>query len=165
MLMVRNKRISMFFLVTGLLALLTTAAYATSSAHSAPPSLVGTWKTTVPQSEGNPRPTFESLLTFFADGNMVEVNSMNPALSVPAHGVWIGSGSTYLLTFETFTFDEQGKHTGKIRAHLSIKMDGPDHFTATSTADAIDLQGKVTKNVINGTSESTRMEVELPELQ
>ncbi len=125
-------------------------------------SLVETWKTVVPQSEGNPRPTFEAILTFFADGNMIETNTSNPALNTPAHGVWIGSGNSYLLTFEAFTFDDQGKHTGKIRAHLSIKMDGAVHFTSTYTADAIDLAGNVTKKVVYGTGESTRMEVELP---
>ncbi|MCE7986035.1 MAG: hypothetical protein DYG89_33070 [Caldilinea sp. CFX5] len=159
----RNQRIAVLILVVGLLAILTTTAYATSSYHPAAPSIVGTWKTVIPQSEGNPRPTFESFLTFFADGNMIEANSSNPALAAPAHGVWIGSGNTYLLTFEAFSFDEQGKHTGKIQAHLAIKMDGPDHFTATYTADVIDLAGKVTKKVVYGTSESTRMEVVLPE--
>jgi hypothetical protein len=41
-------------------------------------------------------------------------------------------------------------------------MEGSDHFTATYTADAIDLDGKVTKKVVYGTAESTRLEVELP---
>jgi hypothetical protein len=158
----RNKRIFTFLIVIALLVVLTTTVYATSSTHPATPTLVGTWKTTVPQSEGNPRPTVEALLTFFADGNMVEVNSMNPAVSVPAHGVWIGAGNTYLVTFETFTFDEQGQSTGRIQAHLSIKMDGPDHFTATYTADTIDLEGQVTENIVYGPAEGTRMEMELP---
>jgi hypothetical protein len=157
-----NKRIVTIFLVLGLLAVLTTTAYATGSYHPATPSIVGTWKTVIPQAEGNPRPAFESFLTFFADGNMIEANSTNPAQAAPAHGVWIGSGSTYLLTFESFNFDEHGKHTGKIQAHVAIKMDSPDHYTSTYTADVIDLAGKVTKNVVHGTSESTRMEVELP---
>ncbi len=156
------KRIFTTLMVISLLTVLTTTVYATSSAHPATPTLVGTWKNTVPESEGNPRPTFEALLTFFADGNMVEVNSMNPTASVPAHGVWIGAGNTYLLTFETFTFDEQGQSNGRIRAHLSIKMDDANHFTATYTADAIDLEGQVTENVVFGLSEATRMEVELP---
>jgi hypothetical protein len=158
----RNKRIFTSLMVIGLLALLTTTIYATSKAQSATPALVGTWNTTIPQSEGNPRPTFYSFLTFTADGNMVEANSSNPALAAPAHGVWIGAGNTYLVMFEAFTYDDEGTHTGKIRAHLSIKMDSPDHFTATYTADAIDLTDKVTKKVVYGTSESTRMEVELP---
>jgi len=160
--MLHNKRIFTILMVIGLLAVLTTSAYATSSYHPAAPTLMGTWKTIVPQTEGNPRPTFEAMLTFFADGNMIEANSSNPAQAAPAHGVWMGSGSSYLLTFEAFNFDEQGKHTGKIQAHLSIKMDGPDHFNATYTADAIDLDGKVAKKVVYGTAEGTRMEVELP---
>jgi hypothetical protein len=158
----RNKRIFTILILIGLLVALTMTAYATSNAHPATPTLVGTWKTIVPQSAGNPRPTFEAMLTFFADGNMIEANSSNPAQAAPAHGVWIGTGNTYLLTFEAFNFDEQGKHIGKIQAHLSIKMDGPDHFTATYTADAIDQAGKVTKKVVYGTADSTRMEVELP---
>ena len=158
----RNKRILAFVLVVGLLIALTSTVFAASSSQQATPSIVGTWRTTIPQSEGNPRPTFYSMLTFFADGNMVEANSSNPAVTVPAHGVWIGSGNTYLMTFEAYSFDKEGTHTGKIQAHLSIKMDGPDHFTSTYTADVIDLAGKVTKNVVHGTSDSTRMEVELP---
>ena len=157
-----NKRIFTILIVIGLLAVLTTTAYATTNAHPAAPSIVGTWKTTVPQSEGNPRPTFEALLTFFADGNFVETNSMNPALGGPAHGIWIGANNTYLVTFETFTFDDQGTSTGKIKAHLSIKMTDANHFTTTYTADAIDPAGKVTKKVVYGPAESTRLEVELP---
>src|SRR5215213_6108078 len=105
----RNKRIFTLCLVIGLLVVLTMTAYATSSAHPATPALVGTWNTTIPQSEHNPRPTFEAFLTFFADGNMVEANTGDPAFTVPAHGVWIGSGNTYLVTFEAFNFDDQGK--------------------------------------------------------
>jgi hypothetical protein len=41
-------------------------------------------------------------------------------------------------------------------------MDGPDHFTATYTADTIDLEGQVTENIVYGPAEGTRMEMELP---
>ena len=157
-----NKRLFTILMVIGLLAVLTTTAYATNSYHPATPAIVGTWKTVVPHSEGNPQPTFESFLTFMADGNMIEANSTNPAQAASAHGAWIGSGSTYLVTFEAFSFDEQGKHIGKAQIHLSIKMDTPDHFNAAFTLDVIDLDGKVTKKAAYGTAESTRMEVELP---
>lgn len=130
--------------------------------HNAIPAIVGTWHTTVPQAEGNPRPTFEALLTFLADGNMVEVNSMNPAMTAQARGVWTGAGDSYRLMFEAFSFNEQGQHTGKIRAYLAITMKDADHFTATYTADLIDLAGKVAKNVVYGASDSTRMKVEWP---
>jgi len=87
---------------------------------------------------------------------------IGPPKKGPAHGIWIRSGNNYVLTFESFTFDDKGINTGKIRAHLTIKMDGPDHFTATHTTDLIDLAGKVTKKVLYGASDGTRMKVEMP---
>lgn len=158
----RNKRSFTTLIVIGLLAVLTTTIYAVTSAQSATPGIVGAWEVTIPQSEGNPRETFYALQNFFADGNFVGTDSQNPALFAPVHGIWIGSNSTYLLTFETFTFDEQGKHNGKVRSHHSIKMDGPDHFIDQYVADRIDLAGKVTKKVRYGSAEGTRLEVELP---
>ena len=158
----RNKRIFITLIVIALLAILTTTAYAATSAHPAVPSIVGTWETIIPQSEGNPRPTFESLLTFFADGNMVEVNSSNPAVGAAAHGVWMGSGNNYYYTFHVFTFDEQGKSNGRRIIHGSLHMDGPDHFTGHASGDVVDVKGKVTKNVFSVDTEATRMEVELP---
>ena len=157
-----NKRIFSTLIVIVLLAVLTTTIYAETSAQSATPSIVGAWEVTIPKSEGNPRETFYALQNFFADGNFVGTDSQNPALFAPVHGIWIGSSSTYLLTFETFTFDEQGKHNGKVKSLHSIKMDGPDHFTDQFVADRIDLAGKVTKKVRYGSAEGTRLEVELP---
>ena len=158
----KTKRIFSLLTTGGLLAVLAITTNMVASAQAATPSLVGTWNTTTPQSEGNPRPTFQSMLTFFADGNMVETNTSNPATNTPAHGIWSRSGKDYQLTFESFTFDDQGKHTGKVRAYLTIKMDSPNHFTGTYTADLIDLTGKVTKNVVYGSSDSTRLLAEQP---
>jgi hypothetical protein len=156
----QNKRMITRFIVIGLLAILTATIY--SVAQSTYPSIVGTWETTVPPSAGSSE-TGYAMLTFFADGNMVEVNAFaNPATSAPGRGVWIGSNNKYLLTFVIFTFDDKGKHTGKVKTYNSIKMDRPDHFTCTFTADAFDLAGKVTKNVASGTCQSTRLEMELP---
>lgn len=118
-------------------------------------TLVGTWRITVPQSEGN-ADTFEALHTFFADGNWSEVNSLKEV----NHGVWIGEGSTYLLTFEGYTFAGQGKHNGKFQVRASIEMDGADHLTANWVQDLIDLQGKVTERALFGTFAGTRMAVE-----
>ena len=156
----QNKRIFTVFTVIGLLAVLTTTAYATSSAQSASPNLVGTWKMTIPKTASGPELT-EALQTFFADGNFIETNNNSKAGSL-AHGVWIGTGNTYLNTFQVFTFDEQGKYNGKRTIHSSIKMDGADHYTAQFVTDSIDLTGKVTKNVFSGTLQATRTEPELP---
>ncbi len=157
-----NKRILTFLTGISLLAVLTTTAYTATSTHAATPTLVGTWNVTIPKSEGNPQPG-QSILTFFADGNMVEMNAFaNPATSKPGHGVWIASGNTYLMSFDLFTFDDKGKNTGRVRTYLSIKMNGPDRWNATYTGDLIDLAGKVTKKVAYGTAEGTRMKVEQP---
>jgi hypothetical protein len=83
-------------------------------------------------------------------------------VTTPAHGVWVGSDDTYRLIFETFTFDAQGTNTGRVKAHLMIKMDGANHFNATYTADLIDLAGKVTKKVLYGPAEGTRLQLERP---
>jgi hypothetical protein len=154
----RNTRIFTPITVIGLLLALT-AAY---SAAQSTPSIVGTWETIVTPTEGNQGPPFQSMLTFFADGNVVEVNAGNPAVTAPGRGVWTGSGNTYLMTFNLFSFDEKGKHTGKIKSYLSINMAGSNRFTCTFTADAIDLTGKVTKKVASGTCQSTRLEVGQP---
>jgi len=140
-----------------LLVALTTTVYATTSHQPATPTIVGTWQITIPQSGGNPE-AIESLHTFFADGNWVEFNSFGET----AHGVWIGSGNTYLLTFANFAFDEQGKHSGGQKVHCSIRMDGGDHLTAQWVVDTIDGAGKITKKAYYGTFEGTCMEVELP---
>jgi hypothetical protein len=154
----RNARMIVSIIVIGLLVALTT----TYSAAQSTPSIVGTWETTVAPAGGTPSTPFQSMLTFFADGNVVEVNAGNPAVTAPGRGVWTGSGNSYLMTFNLFSFDEKGKNTGKIKSYLSISMDGPNRFTCTFTADAIDLTGKVTKKVASGTCESTRLEIGQP---
>ena len=156
-----NKRILTFLTGISLLAVLTTIAYTATGARAAAPTLAGTWNVTVPKSAGNPE-TFHAQLTIFADGNMIETNAGNPTSAKPGQGVWTGSGNTYQLIFAELTFDEKGKNNGKFINHLSIKMDGPDRWNTTFSADVIDLAGKVTKKVAYGTAEGTRMKVEMP---
>jgi len=158
----RNRRIKTTLIGLGLLAVLSTTLYGAASAHHAKPSIVGTWEVTIPTSAGNPRPTFYALLTFFADGNFIEGNSSNPAVTTPAHGVWVGSGGSYRLTFETFTFDAQGVYTGRVKAYITITMDSADHINISYTADLIDPAGNVTKNVLYGPADGTRLKVERP---
>jgi hypothetical protein len=67
----RNKRSFTILIVIGLLAVLTTTAYAATSAHPATPSIVGTWKMSIAPSESSPE-GLEVLQTFFADGNYME---------------------------------------------------------------------------------------------
>ena len=158
-----NKRILTFLTGISLLAVLTTIAYTATGARAAAPTLAGTWNVTTKSAGDSNAPPGQSILTFFADGNMIEMNAFAPpATSKPGHGVWIASGNTYLMSFDLFTFDDKGQNTGKVRSYLAIKMAGPDRWSATFTGDAIDLAGKVTKKVATGTAEGTRMKVERP---
>ena len=67
--------------------------------------MVGTWKMTIPKTATSPE-TNETMQTFFADGNYLETNN-NSAAGSTGQGVWIGSGNTYLNTFQVFTTDKQ----------------------------------------------------------
>lgn len=155
----RNKQIFITLIVLGLLAVLTTTIYATTSAHSATPNIVGTWKMSIAPSKTSPE-GLEVLQTFFADGNYME--TINISASTTSHGVWMGSGNTYLYTFHVFSFDEKGNYAGRRIIHGTIRMDGPDHLTGMGTADIIAPDGKVTKNAFSAPWEATRMEVVLP---
>lgn len=156
----RNKRVLNFLILLAPLVALTTAVYATTSAHPAAPSVVGTWRMKILPSANVPE-TNETMQTFFADGNYLETNN-NGAAGSTGQGVWIGSGNTYVSTFQVFTTDEQGVYNGKRIIHSTIHMDGPDHFKGHGSADVIDLAGKVTENAFSGDYEATRMEVVLP---
>ncbi len=159
----RTKRLAIMFVVLGLLAALTTTAYATSSAKDSTPSLVGTWKMTLTHRQPALKSN-ETMQTFFADGNYLETNNNIQAGST-GHGVWIGSGNTYLVHLPGLHLDENGQYTGKRVINASIHMDGPDHYTGKGSADVIDVDGKVTPNVFSATFSGTRLEVELPELK
>jgi hypothetical protein len=162
----RNKRLFTILTVltlVGLLAWLTPSVYAATGYQPSTPSLVGTWKMTIPTTGSSPELT-EGLQTYFADGNFIETNNNSLAGST-AHGVWIGSGNTYLNTFQVFTFDEQGKYNGKRTIHALITLDGPDHYIAQFVTDQIDVDGTVTKNIFAGNFEGARMEAEFPKLE
>lgn len=127
--------------------------------NSTTPNIVGTWRMTIAPSETSPE-GLEVLMTFFADGNYMETINIGP--STTAHGVWIGSGNTYLYTFHVFTFDEQSKYAGRRIIRGKIRMDGPNHLTGMGSADIIAPDGKVAENAFSAPIEAIRMEVELP---
>jgi len=162
------NRIFTILTVIALLAVLSTSmvrasssASPASSDYTSTANIVGTWKMSIAPSDKAPE-GLEVLQTFLADGNYME--TINIAGSTTAHGVWIGSGNTYLSTYEVFNFDEKGNYTERRIIHGMIRMDGPDHLIGKGSTDVIDASGKETKNVFSGTSESTRMEVMLPDM-
>jgi hypothetical protein len=142
--------------------MLPTSVHAANSDYPSTPNIVGTWNMIIPKTNTSPE-GLEVLMTFFADGNYMEtINNLNAGST--AHGVWRGSGNTYLYNFQTFIFDEKGNSSGKRIIRASIRMDGPDHITGSGAADVIDVDGKVTKNAFIAAIDATRMEVELPQI-
>ena len=120
-------------------------------------TLAGTWRITVPQSEGNPE-TFTALHTFFADGNWSETNSLREV----NHGVWTAAGSSNLLTFEGYTFDAAGRCSGTLQVRATVDLLDDDHLAARWETDMIDLQGRVTPRAFYGAFTGTRMAVVQP---
>jgi hypothetical protein len=122
-------------------------------------NIVGIWKMSIAPSETSPE-GLEVLQTFFADGTYMETININASTS--SHGVWMGSGNTYLYTFHLFTYDEQGKYNGKRIIRGKVQMDGPDRITGVGLADIITPDGQLIKNAFSAPFEATRMEIELP---
>lgn len=154
----RNKRITMLFLVVVFVAALSTTVYAATNSHTTTPTIVGVWDTkiSVPSLEGS----VDALYTFSADGNFLDINSVretNP-------GVWIGAGNTYVVTFWAFNYDEQGQYNLKGKVRASIRMNGPDQYTGQGVTDVYDLEGNLVEHPWSGPFEitGTRVEVELP---
>jgi len=155
-----KKLIFTLLAVIGLLAVPATMTYAARNVHPGTPNLVGTWRMAIAKTATSPEPN-ETMQTFFADGNYLETNN-NLQSGSTGHGVWMGSGNTYLYSFQAFTWDKQGKYNGKRIIHGTLHMDSADHYTGHGEADVIDLAGKVTKAVFAADFEATRMEIQLP---
>jgi hypothetical protein len=154
----RNKRILVLAAAVGLLAMLATTAYAASSHRPATPAIAGVWQTTIDIEALPEKGT--GFWTFYGDGSFLDVNSWretNP-------GNWMGSGSTYVLTFWGFLFDEQGQTNGRGEVRLAIKMTDADHFTGEGVTLTFDLEGNPMENQFEGpfTVEGVRMHMALP---
>ena len=138
------KRISIRLLLVALVAIIAASAFTAKADDDGRRKIVGTWICDVPN--GDPVP-FMALQTFHADGTFTETSSLlGRGEEGPAHGVWDRNGSNYRLTFQLFIFDPAtGDNVGMIRVKVSLKVDQPDHLTATfGSADLIDLDGTVT---------------------
>ena len=104
--------------------------------------------------------------TFFADGNYIETNNNIQAGST-GHGVWIGSGNTYLYTFQVFTFDEHGKYDRQTRHQChDPRWMAPIITLAKRLPIVIDVEGNVTQErILCHLRRQHACEVELPELK
>lgn len=124
-------------------------------------AIVGTWNCVIPESNGG-APPFEALQTFSSDGTFVETSSLfGGGGEGPAHGVWLGSHGSYLLTFELFVFDPStGVSVGRVRVRNVIQMQSKDSFRSDTLVDFIDLDGTVIAGIDGGPFTATRMKVQ-----
>jgi len=139
------KRISILFVIVGVIAALVTSAYSANADDGGRRKLVGTWLCDIPGEA-----PFQALQTFQADGTFTETSSLlAQGQEGPAHGVWVRDGGEYQLNFQLFAFDPStGESTGMIRVRVSLQVDGPDHLTATfGVVEFIDPDGTVTELV------------------
>jgi hypothetical protein len=138
-----------------------TAAFKTDATAAKAKGLTGTWRVSIPTSDGGLAP-FNAYHTFTGDGTFVEVSDLlTTQTESPAHGVWSGKKQDYQLTFELFVFDPGTKEpVGRVRVRCAIHLaaDG-DSFTGDTVVDFIAPDGSVAEGVDSGPFSGTRVKV------
>ena len=93
--------------------------------------------------------TFSALFTFARGGTFWESGSqLSPALRSASHGVWrYESNGSYTTAFQFFRFNADGTFAGRqiVRQQLELSDDG-NSYTATATAQILDVNGNVIAN-------------------
>ena len=132
-----------------------------ASASAKAKGLTGTWRVSIPTSDGG-LPPFNAYQTFSDDGTFTEVSDLlTTQTESPAHGVWSGRKSDYQLTFELFVFDPETKQPAgrvRVRNNITLSADG-DSFTSDSVVDFITPDGMVIEGVDSGPFSGTRVKV------
>lgn len=131
------------------------------AAVAAASPLVGTWIIDVP---GAPdAPGFSALQTFGADGTFVETSSLLGTVPEgPAHGAWRPVAGGYLLTFQLFTFDAEGAHSGRVRVRAFLRIPGPGRLEADTAVDVLLPDGTVLEEVATGPYSGRRLRIVAP---
>ena len=124
-----------------------------------PPTLTGSWHVTVMLVDcatGAPRPPFQSLLTFGADGTLVETTNnaaFKPGQRSPGHGVWRRTNGTsfhaYSDAFIQFSSPASAappapaftRGLQRISQDIDIDPANPDSFTSQATVEFFDDAG------------------------
>jgi hypothetical protein len=120
--------------------------------------IVGTWLITVPDAPG--APGFKALQTFHDNGTFTETSDLlGQGVEGPAHGAWTGKKNDYRLTFQLFTFDENGLPSVRIRVRCTIRIVNDNTLTATTTVDIIEPDGNIIPAVATGPFSGTRVAV------
>lgn len=93
--------------------------------------------------------TFQAMLTFARGNTMWDAGTqISPALRSPSNGVWYYEGGrNYESAFQFFRFNVDGTLAGRqiVRQHIQLSRDG-NSYTATATAQVLDVNGNVIQN-------------------
>ncbi len=93
--------------------------------------------------------TFQALFTFNRGGTFWESGTQtSPALRSSSHGLWSYQWNRrYTTAFQFFRFNADGTHAGRqiVRQQIQMSNDG-NSYTATATAQVLDVNGNVTAN-------------------
>jgi hypothetical protein len=130
-------------------------------------AVVGTWLARVtpdpapPSAPPNP-PPFDELLTFTADGAVLETDAAFPPFAAsPGHGSWVFvSRGVFDATYVKFLFDQQGQVSGTVRVRMRITLSSAGD--ALSSTDEVDFLGPA-GNVLftsTGLSQASRVAAE-----
>jgi hypothetical protein len=120
--------------------------------------IVGTWLITVPDAPG--APGFKALQTFHENGTFTETSDLlGQGVEGPAHGAWSGKKNDYRLSFQLFTFDENGNPSVRVRVRCTIRIINENSLQATTTVDIIEPDGNIITNVGGGPFSGVRLPV------
>lgn len=146
------------------------AAEARQSTPSSGASLIGAWQLAISLTEESPNAALPanqtSLITLFADGNVILANAGQLPLLPPssglfftaAHGSWEASGPDSAdLTFMFLVIDQAGGLSSVNTGTMSITIDpSGDRFTGSLAIGAVSTSGNPT-GAQEGTVEGTRI--------
>ena len=120
--------------------------------------LDGTWLITV----ARPDATFNTLLTFFSNGAVMQSSALNPRGRGTAHGHWVCTGDReFLTTFWFLRFDpDTNQFLGTTRVTQRIRLnEGMNEYKASGSNQALDLQGNASGPAILGSETARRLPV------
>jgi len=170
------RRMSVVVSVIALVSLLMVSGVPTARAQegaTAGHPLVGSWLVVISfegRDPGAPLPLkLTSLVTFFADGNVLVANAGQLSPLPPGaglfftegHGQWIATGENSAdVTYNSLVLDQTGGLSSITTARTSVKVDATRNaYTGTFVIDSANPAGNAT-GTERGTLSATRIRVE-----
>lgn len=131
-------------------------------------NLQGSWVVTVTPVQtpsGSSFQSYNALITFTQDGNVVETSLLPPSrarASTAGHGEWTKTGMrSFALTYVKLLSDERGNFTGLIRVSESLEPSlSLDDYRGVGKLEILDSTGDVIES-FDIVTQATRIHIEL----